>query len=51
MCVCVCVDFIKLNKITKVDPEPMTTVEDLLQEISVQDRFDQNILADTGCSR
>ena len=25
----VCVDFRKLNKITKVDPEPMTTAEDL----------------------
>ena len=48
--VCVCVDFIKWNKITKVDPEPMTTAEDMLQEISVQDPFNQNILADTGCS-
>ena len=25
----VCVDFRKLNKITKVDPEPMTMAEDL----------------------
>ena len=27
----VCVDFRKLNKITEVDPEPMTTAEDLFQ--------------------
>ena len=25
----VCVDYRKLNKITEVDPEPMTTAEDL----------------------
>ena len=30
----VCVDFRKLNKITKVDPEPMTTAEDLLRRFS-----------------
>ena len=27
VCVVVCVDFQKLNKITEVDPEPMTTAE------------------------
>ena len=30
----VCVDFRKLNKITKVDPEAMTTSEDLFQRLS-----------------
>ena len=30
----VCVDFRKLNKITKVDPEPMTTAEVLLRQLS-----------------
>ena len=30
----VCVDFRKLNKITEVDPEPMTTAEDLFQRLS-----------------
>ena len=30
----VCVDFRKLNKITKVDPEPMTTAEDLFRSLS-----------------
>ena len=30
----VCVDFRKLNKITKVDPEPMTTAEDLFRLLS-----------------
>ena len=30
----VCVDFRKLNKITKVDPEPMTTAEDLFRQLS-----------------
>ena len=30
----VCVDFRKLNKITEVDPEPMTTGEDLLRRLS-----------------
>ena len=30
----VCVDFQKLNKITKVDPEPMTTAEDLFRRLS-----------------
>ena len=30
----VCVDFRKLNKITKVDPEPMTTAEDLFRRLS-----------------
>ena len=29
-----CVDFRKLNKITEVDPEPMTTAEDLFQRLS-----------------
>ena len=43
----VCVEFMKLNEITEVEPEPMTTAEDLFlpvqwQEIPVQDRFDQN---------
>ena len=28
----VCVDFRKLNKITEVDPEPMTTAEDLFRK-------------------
>ena len=32
----VCVDFRKLNKITKVDPEPMTTAEDLFRRLSVK---------------
>ena len=32
----VCVDFRKLNKITKVDPEPMTMAEDLFRQFSVQ---------------
>ena len=30
----VCVDFRKLNKITEVDPEPMTTAEDLFRGLS-----------------
>ena len=30
----VCIDFRKLNKITEVDPEPMTTAEDLIQRLS-----------------
>ena len=30
----VCVDFRKLNKITEVDPEPMTTAEDLFRRLS-----------------
>ena len=30
----VCVDFQKLNKITEVDPEPMTTAEDLFRRLS-----------------
>ena len=29
-----CVDFRKLNKITEVDPEPMTTAEDLFHRLS-----------------
>ena len=29
----VCVDFRKLNKITEVDPEPMTTAEDLFRRL------------------
>ena len=29
-----CVDFRKLNKITEVDPEPMTTAEDLFRRLS-----------------
>ena len=33
----VCVDFRKLNKVTKVDPGPMTTAEDLWQEVLVED--------------
>ena len=31
-----CVDFRKLNKITEVDPEPMTTTEDLFRRLSGQ---------------
>ena len=30
----VCVDFRKLNKITEVDPKPMTTAEDLFRRLS-----------------
>ena len=30
----VCVDFRKLNKITEVDPEPITTAEDLFRRLS-----------------
>ena len=30
----VCVDFCKVNKITKVDPEPMTTAEDFFRRLS-----------------
>ena len=30
----VCVDFRKLNKITEVDPEPMTTAEDLFRRLN-----------------
>ena len=30
----VCVDFRKLNKITKVDPEPMTTAKDMFRRLS-----------------
>ena len=30
----VCIDFQKLNKITEVDPEPMTTAEDLFRRLS-----------------
>ena len=30
----VCVDLRKLNKITEVDPEPMTTAEDLFRRLS-----------------
>ena len=44
-----CVDYRKLNKITKVNPEPMMSTQ--WQEIPAQDRFDQRILADNGCSR
>ena len=33
----VCVDYRKLDKITKVDPEPMTKAEDLWQEVLVED--------------
>ena len=29
----VCIDFQKLNKITEVDPEPMTTAEDLFRRL------------------
>ena len=32
----VCVDFRKLNKITEVDPEPITTAEDLFHRLSVK---------------
>ena len=50
----VCVDFRKLNKITEVDPEPMTTGRPISSthwhEIPVQDRFDQMILTNTGCT-
>ena len=46
------VDFLKLNKITEVDPEPMTTAEDLFRrqsgkKVLVEDRPYQRILADT----
>ena len=51
----VCVDLRKLNKITEVNPEPMTMAEDLYHQHSgrkpVQGRFDQSILADTFCSK
>ena len=30
----VCVDFLKLNKITVVDPKPMTTAEDLFRRLA-----------------
>ena len=30
----ICVDFRKLNKITLVDPEPMTTPDELFQKMS-----------------
>ena len=30
----VCVDFRNLNKVTEVDPEPMTTAEDLFRRLS-----------------
>ena len=30
----VCIDFRKLNKITEVDPEPMTTAEDFFRKLS-----------------
>ena len=30
----VCVDFRKLNKINKIDPEPMITAEDLFHRLS-----------------
>ena len=48
------VDFRKLNKITEVDPEPMTTAEDLFGKLSgklVEDRPYQRILADTCGAR
>ena len=32
----VCVDFRKLNKITEVDPEIMTTAEDMFQRLSAK---------------
>ena len=46
----------ELNKITEVDPEPMTMAEELVpltqwHEVPVQDRFDQMILTNTGCTR
>ena len=34
MVLTVCVDFRKLNKITEVDPEPMTTAEDVFFRLS-----------------
>ena len=48
----VCVDFPKLSKITEVDPEPMTTAEDLFRRLSAKKylwKIDlcQRILADT----
>ena len=46
----VCVDFRKINKITEVDPEPMTTAEDLLRKVEWQEVLVegyQRILADT----
>ena len=42
------VDFRKFNKITEVDPEPLTMAEDLFHRLPVQDQSDQRILADTG---
>ena len=50
----VCVGFMKLNKITEVDPEPMTIPEDLfrlcfMKHLSKIDLI--RILANTGCTR
>ena len=50
----VCVDFRKLNKITEVDPEPMTTAEDLFRRLSGKkylSKIDQRLLADTCGTR
>ena len=35
----VCIDFRKLNKITAVDPEPMTTEEDLFRRLNGEKYF------------
>ena len=40
----VCVDFRKLNKITEVDPEPMTTAEDLFRSLSGKKYLSKNDL-------
>ena len=50
----VCVDFRKLNKITEVDPEPMTTAEDLFRRLSGKkylSKIDLRYLADTCGTR
>ena len=36
---CICVDYRKLNKLTVADPEPMTTAEDLFQQLGKSKHF------------
>ena len=43
----VCDDFMKLNKITEVDPEPMTAAEDLFRRLSGK-KYLSNLTKDTG---
>ena len=48
-----CASFMKLNKITEVDLEPMTAAKELFRRLSGKKYLSKIylILADTGCSR